>query len=237
MKKFIIIFAMIPILLSSCTRDPYADFIVTKRVVEVGETVYFTNRSIDAYDYEWDFHDGYYSSNFNASHYWDEPGHYTVILTAFGKDGKYDIAQMTIEVLAPETCDLVVTVEEYYEPYYLVAGASVRIYPTVTDWENETNMIVEGTTDDNGEVYFANVPIPFNKRVYVDVWGPNHDNYDLAADDAGFIETGLLTANAVNYFTALVDYYPDGKKAAMSTIDLKKYRKEHNEIKRLPRNK
>jgi hypothetical protein len=60
MKRLLIILAILPLLFTSCIREPYADFIANKRVVEVGETVYFTNRSIDARQYEWDFDDGYF---------------------------------------------------------------------------------------------------------------------------------------------------------------------------------
>ena len=35
-----------------------------------------------------------------------------------------------------------------------VAGASVRLYPTLPDWEDEENMTSEGYTDANGFVVF-----------------------------------------------------------------------------------
>lgn len=229
MKRILFIIALLPILFSSCVKDPYADFNASTTVAEVGEIVYFTNRSLDAHDYEWNFDDGNISFNFNANHAWVDPGNYQVSLTAFGKDGRMDIALMDIDVIQ-YYCDLEITVEEYYEPYYLVPDISVRLYPTITDWENETNMIVEGFTGDNGKVLFLDVPIPYpHRRVYVDVWGPNHDNYQLAAEDAGFIETDVLEANVRNYFTALVDYYPDGKKSATTRKVLKAERKKEVE--------
>jgi PKD repeat protein len=225
MKRLLIIIALVPILFTSCVRNPYADFIANKKVVEIGESVYFTNRSLDSHQYDWDFGDGYYSGNFNASHSWDEPGFYTVTLTSYGKDGRSDIAAMTIEVLSAPECDLEVTVEEYFDPYYLVEDARVRLYPTIQDWENETNMIVQGYTNSSGKVRFIDVPIPLNGRVYVDVYGAYHDNLELAAIDAIYIETDLLTANALNYFTALVYYYPDGKKSAVDSIERKVFKK------------
>lgn len=237
MKRLSILLAIVPILFTSCVREPYADFIANKKVVEVGEVVYFTNRSMDAHQYDWDFDDNYYSTSFNASHSWEYPGFYTVTLTSYGNDGRYDIAAMTIEVLEPEVCDLEITVEEYYEPYYLVEDARVRLYPTIQDWEDETNMIVQGYTNSSGKVRFLDIPIPLNKRVYVDVYGTLHDNYQLAAENAGFIETDILIANAQNYFTALVDYYGDDKKSAMDTKELKVYRKENRPLDRTPRNK
>ena len=236
MKRFLIILAILPLLFASCVKDPYADFNATKTTAEVGETVYFTNRSLDALDYEWNFDDGNISFNFNANHAWMDPGLYTVSLSSFGKKGRVDIALMDINVIQ-YYCDLEITVEEYYEPFYLVSDISVRLYPTINDWINETNMIVEGFTGTNGKVLFLDVPVPFpHKRLYVDVYGPNHDNYQLAEEDAGFIETDILTPDVRNYFTALVDYYPDGKKAGMTTKALKVERKKavENKIKRNP---
>ncbi len=228
MKRLILLTAIVPLLLTSCSRDPYADFTVSKDIAMVGEIVNFTNRSVDAIDYEWDFDDGNFSVNTHASHAWTSPGIYDVSLSAFGKNGDIDIAFWPVEIIQ-DYCDLEVYVEEYEEPYYYVTDISVRLYPTITDWENETNMIVEGFTGSNGKVLFLDVPIPYNKRVYVDVWGPNHDNYLLAEEDAGWIETDILVKNVRNYFTAVVDYYPDGKKSGVSRKDMKIQRKKEAE--------
>ncbi|MGC9343326.1 MAG: PKD domain-containing protein [Bacteroidales bacterium] len=212
MKKILYIAILIPLVLTSCTRDPYADFVADRRVVEVGEEVYFTNRSMDAIDYEWDFGDGYYSYNFNAAHSWTVPGFYTVTLTAFGKDGKLDRALMDIEVIQP-LAELEITVEEYYEPYYLVPDVRVRLYPTLDDWDNESNLVVEGYTNSSGKVLF--VDLPANRRYYVEVFGDYHDNIALGLQDDWYnwIETDVLKPGVRNYFTAVADYYPDGKKS------------------------
>ncbi len=211
MKKLLYFILLVPLVLTSCTRDPFANFVADRKIVEVGEEVYFTNRSHDAVDYEWDFGDGYYSYNFNAQHSWAETGIYTVTLTAFGKEGTLDRASITIEVTEPPA-DLLVIVEEYYEPYYLVEDISVRIYETLRDWdEGGDNYLVEGYTNNKGEVLFLDLP-PY-ERYYIDVWGPNHDNYQLRDEDVGWIETQILEPG-LNEFVAVVDYYPEGKKSA-----------------------
>lgn len=222
MKKLILIAIIIPLILTSCTRDPYADFVSDRRVVEVGEEIYFTNRSIDAIDYEWDFDDGYYSYNFNAVHSWSIPGLYTITLTAYGRDGKLDRAFMDIEVIQP-LAELEILVEEYYEPYYIVPDARVRLYATLKDWEDERNMVVQGYTNQDGKVLF--VDLPANRRYYVDVYGEFWDNYQLAGEDVGWIETDILIPDSRNYFVAVVDYYPDGKKSGADTKTLKVIRK------------
>ena len=89
-----------------------------------------------------------------------------------------------------------------------------------------TNMIKEVFTGSDGTATFLNVTIPYNRRLYVDVWGPFHDNYQLAAEDAGWIETDVLAPNSLNFFTAVVDFYPDGKKSAIDRKDLKALNKE-----------
>ena len=222
MKRIVIFSAIIPFLLFSCTKDPYADFTVSKTLAEVGEVIYFTNRSFDANSFEWNFDDGNYSTNFNVSHFFEDPGQYTVSLTAFGKGSRFDRALIEIDVI-DAVGSLEVTVLEYIDRYP-VYDASVRLYPTVPDWEDETNMIVEGFTNTQGRVIFTNLTA--NRRYYVDVWEANHDNYELAADDVGFIETEVVLPNRMNYFTALVDYYETGKKSQSDRKSLKKSAKE-----------
>lgn len=217
MKNIALLLATIPLLLISCTKDPNAGFNTSTSTPGIGEYVYFTNRSIDAESFEWDFGDGFVSNTFNASHYYDEGGVYVVRLSAIA-NGKADQVSMTITVGA----SLEITVEEYLAPYYLVSDISVRLYPTVTDWENETNMIVEGYTNSNGVIRFDYLP---TQRFYVDVWGPNHDNYKLAEEDVGWIETPVLIPGLLTQFTAVVDYYPPAKKSTLSRYDLKTLRK------------
>ncbi len=210
MKKLFYLLIAIALVFTSCTKDPYANFVADRKVVEVGEEVYFTNRSNDAVDYEWNFGDGYITYNFNAVHSWAAPGSYTVTLTAYGKNGDLDRATMVIDVIQP-LADLRVIVEEYEEPFYLVEDARVRIYETLDDFDNEANWLVEGYTDDFGEVLFLDLQA--NRRYYVDVWGPYHGNYELSLEDVGWVETDHLTPDVVNEFIAVVDYYPEGKKS------------------------
>jgi PKD repeat protein len=218
MKRLILILFTIQILLVSCHRDPVSDFTASATEVGIGESIIFTNRSLDGINFEWDFGDGYTSTNYNVTHSYAEAGIYTVQLKAFGKDG-VSISSMSVKVLQTY---LEITVEEYYEPYYLVPDVSVRVYPTIQDWENETNLFAEGNTDSNGVIVFEGL---YPQRYYIDVYGPNHDNYQLAEEDAGFIETQVLRPGYFNKFTALVDYYPPGMRKTNDTKILKQTKK------------
>jgi PKD repeat protein len=199
MKKFLPIIAIIAILFSGCRKDPYADFKVSASVVEIDEIVYFTNLSQDANYYEWDFGDGTISSQRNPSHSYNAEGIYTVSLTAFTDDRLYDRAYMNIEVLIPTMLE--VTVLEYYDEYP-VSDASVLLYPSLYDWQNETNALVEGFTDEQGKVVFTGLsPVSY----WIDVWHTNYNNYKLAEEDEYWIKTLPLAANAYNTFIAYVD--------------------------------
>jgi len=217
MKNISLYLLAIPLIFASCSRDPFADFTISDSWVGVGESVYLTNRSVDADAFEWNFGDGYLSSSFNTSHYYSAPGEYVVQLKAINH-GEVDITQMTISVGA----SLDITVEEYLDPFYLVTDISVILYSTVSDWENQTNPVIEGFTNSNGVVRFEHL---YNQRYYVDVWGPNHDNYQLAAEDVLWIETPVLLGGGLNTFTAVVDYYPPTKKSTLSRQDTKVLRK------------
>jgi len=62
---------------------------------------------------------------------------------------------------------------------------------------------VEGFTDADGYVRFENLnPVIY----YLDVWHPNHNNYQLASEDVNWIRTQPLVRNADNDFVAYVDY-------------------------------
>ena len=296
MKRLMILLLVVPLILTSCTREPYADFTASKKAVAVGELVYFTNRSMDAKSYEWDFGDGYASANYNVSHSWEAPGVYNVSLSAFGRNGHTDVYTMEIQVFGPvadfsvtsttvkvgETvnftnlstgaqlydwdfgdggyssdydasyywldpgvytvtltasdnngnydvvsttitvvaaaADLEIIVKEYYDEY-VVPDASVILYPTLDDWDNQTNAIEEKFTDANGRVVFRGLTP--GRVYYVDVYEQYHDNYQLAAEDVAWIETQVLQPDVLNSFFAYVDYYPPSKKTSATRKELK----------------
>jgi hypothetical protein len=200
MKRMILLTAAAALMLSSCSLQPDAFFYTDKVTANVGEDIYFTNGSYNATDFEWDFGDGTWSDAFNPVHFYKGSGVFTVVLSAYSAAGDVDRAYLDIEVLSPTMLEIEVL--EYYDQYP-VQGASVILYPTERDWDNETNAIAEGFTNASGKVIFTNLgPYVY----YVDVWHQTHNNYTLRNEDVGFIMTDRLKKNELNQFTAWVDY-------------------------------
>jgi PKD repeat protein len=208
MKKVIYLGVIFTILLYSCESTPSAHFFTDTSEPEVGQTVIFNNDSHNARDFEWDFGDGYISNESNPSHVFTASGPVTVKLTAISKSGLSDEASMDLTVMVPTL--LVIQVREYYQEY-VVPDASVYLYPTLSDWDDQTNLQTSGLTNEDGVVVFANLD-PY--VYYVDVWEANHDNYTLRDEDVGFIRTPEILPHQINYFTAWVDVADHGKGTA-----------------------
>ena len=188
------------IMLSSCDVQPDSYFFTDKIKAEIGEEIFFFNGSNNAIDFEWDFGDGTWSDAYEPAHSYSASGVFTVVLSAYSKSGSVDRSYLDIEVTSPTMLEIEVL--EYYDEYP-VAGASVILYPTETDWDNETNPIVEGFTNSSGKVVFTNLgPYVY----YVDVWHQTHNNYTLRNEDVNFIRTDRLNRNELNQFVAWVDY-------------------------------
>lgn len=196
------------IMLSSCEIQPDAYFFSDKIRADVGEEVVFFNGSNNATSFEWDFGDGTWSDAWEPVHSYNASGVFTVVLSAYTSSGNVDRSYLDIEVLSPTMLE--VEVLEYYDQYP-VQGASVILYPTLTDWDNETNAIVEGFTNASGKVIFTNLQ---PREYYVDVWHATHNNYTLRNEDYYFVTTDPLLRNSLNKFTAWVDY--TGTKGAVA---------------------
>ena len=95
--KFLMILAVAAIFFSGCAKDPLALFSADKDVVYVGDEVTFTNASVDADTYYWDFGDGKSSTEFSPKHTYEAAGTYTVYLHANTKKNA-SVASLTITV-------------------------------------------------------------------------------------------------------------------------------------------
>lgn len=192
-------FLLLPIVLFSCQRTPEASFSVDSNAPEVGKAVYFNNHSHDGEKYEWDFGDGYTSNEREPAHTFSATGSYEVTLTAIAKGGRSSTSSLTLDVVSPSL--LVIEVQEYYSGD-LIPNASIILYPSLADWDAQTNSIIEGFTDKNGLAVFADLdPAVY----YVDVWEATHDNWTLRKEDEGFVMTPVTLAHVVTFFRAAVD--------------------------------
>lgn len=205
MKRILFLSMVFTAILFSCESNPEASFSTDTVEPVVGQAVYFYNSSHDAERFEWDFGDGYISNEANPVHIYNSTGTFETTLTAISKNGLESKASITLKVMVPTFLEI--EVREYYDEY-VVPDASVILYPTIADWDAQTNSVIEGFTDANGIVVFSNLD-PF--VYYVDVWEANHDNYILRDEDVGFIRTPEVLPHQINWFIAWVDYVDHGK--------------------------
>ena len=210
MKKIIYLLILLPLFLFSCEKIPLASFFIDNIETVVGGEVYFKNDSRNAERFEWDFGDGTGSTEPSPVHVYTGTGSYEVFLTAYSRTGQSDQTSQTIEIMTPTLLE--VEVLEYFAKYP-VENASIIIYPTLDDWDAESNMITEGFTDANGKAVFSGL----GKFVYyIDVWEEHHNNFALRNEDVAFIRTDEIMPHEINRFIAYVDYIPgkngDGKR-------------------------
>ena len=88
MKRLFLLLALTLFIFASCTKTPVASFSVSTTSAYVDEPISFSNQSIDAVSYEWNFGDGSTSSEMNPTHTYTTGGTYTVTLTAYSKNMK-----------------------------------------------------------------------------------------------------------------------------------------------------
>ena len=205
MKKIFYFSMVLPLILFSCERVPEAQFSADTIEPEVGQEVFFNNESHNAVDFKWDFGDGFVSDAVNPSHVFTGTGTFDVTLKAFSENGQSSDASITIDVKIPTLLEIEVV---EYSTEKLIPDASVFMYPTLIDWEDQTNVEGEGYTDADGIVVFSHLgPYVY----YVDVWEATHDNYTLKVDDINYIRTNEIIPHKINRFTAWVDVVDHGK--------------------------
>jgi PKD repeat protein len=219
MKKIILLTGISLVLFASCVHEylPTANFTANNTLVIPDEVVFFSNTSSHADYFEWDFGDGYVSTDPNPSHYFSEEGVYEVRLAAHS-NGNVNYAYLQIEVY--ETT-LEIEVREFYSND-LIPNVAITLYPTYDDWLNLTNDIITASTDSYGVVIFKGLN---TSRYYIDAYNAYYGNEDLGFEDIGFIETLPLEYATHNLFTAKVDYYPPNGKISTSDENGNRIRK------------
>ena len=77
--------------------------------------------------------------------YIQEPERLKSLLQSHRGNGLEDKASQTIEIYIPTLLEIEVV---EYDTYISVPDASVYIYSSITDWEDQTNLETEGYTDE-----------------------------------------------------------------------------------------
>jgi hypothetical protein len=202
MKRIIYLFLTLSIILFSCEKTPIASFSVDTNDPVVGQPVEFNNLSHNGDKFEWDFGDGYVSNVVNPVHTFTSTGSFDVTLTVTSKGGHTDKAVLTLNISIPTLLEIEVREWSQDGNGNVVPDASVILFPTLSDWDNQTNSVSEGFTDADGIAVFSNLD-PF--VYYVDVWEATHDNYQLRSEDVGFVRTPEVLAHKITGFIAYVD--------------------------------
>lgn len=201
MKRITYVFLSLTMILFSCHKSPVSMFSVNNTTPEVGQTVFFNNNSHNGDRFEWDFGDGTGSNDRNPDHIFTATGAYEVTLTVTN-NGSTDKSSLTINVLVPTLLVVEVRVWTPTGDGAPVPDASVLLYPTLPDWDAQTNSVNEAFTGPDGISVFSNLD-PF--VYYVDVYEATHDNYQLRNEDVGFVRTPEVLANNITWFIAYVD--------------------------------
>lgn len=110
---------------TACKKEaPVASFISSKTEATVLDTISFTNTSLNAQSYQWDFGDGSQSTEENVQHQFKQPGSYVVKLVARGEGGT-DEATQVLHV------DIVLPVSEFFiESNDFLAPANLKFSNT-----------------------------------------------------------------------------------------------------------
>jgi len=211
MKKILLFgISILAIFAISCQKQPSATFKMSKEVVDVGETISFTNTSTDADYYGWDFGDGQSSILENPTHTFDAKGTYNISLYAYSENGRKKSLAAASVIVYPST-DLSLTV--------YINGQSTRVddcimklFLNYTDWLNYTNTVDTGRTDKAGKIIFRGL----EPRVYyIDAFKVDIPGYRYLSNWYIGNATNPLKPHVVNNYTMYVEYrlYKGGKKS------------------------
>ncbi len=201
----IVIIALLTVL--SCKRFPEPDFSYTPTDnPEAGETIQFTNESVEANTYEWEFGDGGTSNQENPVYIYEEAGIFDVKLTAFNDAGD-EAKTEAITINEPTILGFFVT-DSTGE--ITLSEAEVWVYDNEFDFENFNDPQFSEFTDTEGFAEFINME-PMNYYVLI-----------IRLEEEGFWgasgSTGVLTQNEVNGFNVNCAWFIYTQKKSASSI-------------------
>lgn len=97
---------------------PSSEFVVSNQEVSGGYEAMFTNQSVGAAEYEWDFGDGQISTAENPQHHYSMMGNYTITLTAISDKGCESTESKSIGIITGIEPPLESTISLHPNPVY-----------------------------------------------------------------------------------------------------------------------
>lgn len=169
-----------------------------------GATVTFTNTSVDATSYSWDFGDGNMSSEESPVHMYAADGNYTVTLTAMNENGE-----------STATVNVVISLNSVFSSDVLHGGDSSKIWKLISEagalavgpskgsgeWWASTVDDIDGRACTFDDEYIFTIDGNFIYNTNGDVWAEAYMGVDPAAcvsedmlsDDASAWGSGMHT--------------------------------------------
>ncbi|MRG48918.1 PKD domain-containing protein [Chitinophaga sp. SYP-B3965] len=186
MKNIKYIFLLL--LVASCSKDevqPEADIFYKINITD--KTVTFTNETVGAVSYRWEFGDGATSTDQSPVHTYPDKGKYVPTLYATTKDGRVSEGSTVI---------------------YIAKTSPVKLNDnSLADWDAITDyQLLPGA----GETFFRKVKFDYDAQyvyVYIEVNSTKakEDIYDFYLDTDNSATTGLLTDITEGGYDALLE--------------------------------
>ncbi|OJJ21563.1 hypothetical protein BKI52_13550 [marine bacterium AO1-C] len=170
-----------------------ANFIPSRSIIQVGDTINFTNASQVAFSHVWNFGDGNTSTEANPSHVYQDTGRYEVVMVSIKKDGvTTDTIRTEMVVLPPE--------ESATNTITIGTATNDELGYAVTKLQDGSLLLV-------GRENLKNLQVIKTLDGNTNIWQSNFDN----------LSGGQIIANAVKELSdnsiVIVGYYFDSQDA------------------------
>lgn len=187
------------LMLTNCKKPPEPSFTyIPADNPEAGDTIKFTNTTLEGESYEWDFGNGSVSTEENPYTFYETPGTREVTLTATNEDGSATITE-SLTINDPTLLGFFV-----YDDTTLtteIPGCEVWLYDNESDFLNQREPQFFEIADNEGFVLFMNL----EPQVYFAfAYKEETDGY-WAAGGA----TQSLEQNTGQAYTIVCDFYAD----------------------------
>lgn len=192
------------LLLTNCQKPPVPEFSYSPSVnPEAGDSIFFTNESIEALTYEWNFGNNSTSSDENPFTIYKESGEVEVTLTATNDAGSESISK-AITINDPTVLAFFVYAEEDTS---ILSGCELWVYTNEADYNQFAEPQFFEISDDEGIAVFMNME---PQEYYVVAVKELENGVWLSGGKTNPIEQN----KSIIYYIPCV-FYPDTEKKAM----------------------